>query len=56
VLQADAKALIVACGTGSLNLLNVQLEGRKRLAADEFLRGFPLDQGAVFDLSFSPQP
>ena len=56
VLQADANALIVACGTGSLNLLNVQLEGRKRLAADEFLRGFPLDQGAVFDLSFSPQP
>jgi methionyl-tRNA formyltransferase len=56
VLQADAKALIVACGMASLNLLNVQLEGRKRLAADEFLRGFPLDQGAVFDLSFSPQP
>jgi methionyl-tRNA formyltransferase len=53
-LQADANALVVACGSGSLSLLSVQLEGRKRLQAVEFLRGFPLAPGAVFDLSFSP--
>jgi methionyl-tRNA formyltransferase len=54
VLQADANALVVACGSGSLSLLSVQLEGRKRLSAVEFLRGFPLAPGDRFDLSFSP--
>jgi methionyl-tRNA formyltransferase len=56
VLQADANSLVVACGAGSLSLLTVQLEGRKRLPASEFLRGFPLAPGARFDLSFSPEP
>jgi methionyl-tRNA formyltransferase len=56
VLQADANSMVVACGAGSLSLLNVQLEGRKRLPASEFLRGFPLAPGATFDLSFSPEP
>lgn len=55
VLRADAISLVVACGTGSLSLLSVQLEGRKRLPASEFLRGFPLAPGAHFDLSFSPE-
>ena len=55
VLQADANTLVVACGSGSLSLESVQLEGRKRLRASDFLRGFPLAPGAVFDLSFSPE-
>jgi methionyl-tRNA formyltransferase len=54
VLQADANGLTVAGGIGSLSLESVQLEGRKRLPASDFLRGFPLAPGAVFDLSFSP--
>jgi methionyl-tRNA formyltransferase len=54
ILQADGNTLVVACGTGALSLLSVQLEGRKRLPAVEFLRGFPLAPGARFDLSFSP--
>jgi methionyl-tRNA formyltransferase len=56
VLQADAHSLVVACGAGSLSLLTVQLEGRKRLPASEFIRGFPLAPGTRFDLSFSPEP
>jgi methionyl-tRNA formyltransferase len=56
VLQADANSLVVACAAGSLRLLSVQLEGRKRLPVAEFLRGFPLTPGARFDLSFSPEP
>lgn len=56
VLQADANGLVVACGEGALVLSSVQLEGRKRLPTAEFLRGFPLAPGAVFDLSFSPEP
>ncbi|MFM8715465.1 MAG: hypothetical protein ACKOF3_01580 [Spartobacteria bacterium] len=56
VLKADADSLLVACAEGSVRLLSVQLEGRKRMPAAEFLRGFPLAPGARFDLSFSPKP
>lgn len=32
--------LLVACGTGTLELLEVQPEGKRRMAAAEFLRGY----------------
>ena len=35
----DRKKLIVACGQGSLELLEVQLEGGKRMIGEDFLRG-----------------
>lgn len=34
--------IIVGCGNGSIKLLEVQPEGRKRMSADEFLRGYSL--------------
>jgi methionyl-tRNA formyltransferase len=37
--------LLVACGNGVIELLELQLEGRKRLSAPEFLRGQPLETG-----------
>jgi len=36
---AGVKPLVVACGTGGLELLELQLEGRKRLPAAEFANG-----------------
>lgn len=39
VLETD----IVACGTGSLRLLRLQRAGKPAMAAEDFLRGFPLD-------------
>jgi len=36
---AGVKPLIVVCGTGALELLELQLEGRKRLPAAEFANG-----------------
>jgi methionyl-tRNA formyltransferase len=53
ILSAGPGGIVVAAGQGSIVLREVQLEGRKRLAADDFLRGFPLDAGTKFDLSFS---
>lgn len=53
ILSAGPDGIVVAAGHGSLVLLEVQIEGRKRLAAGEFLRGFPLAAGTKFDLSFS---
>jgi len=42
VLQADAGGIVVACGQGALRLHALQKPGGKRLAAAEFLKGFPL--------------
>jgi methionyl-tRNA formyltransferase len=33
------KPLVVACGTGALELIEVQSEGRKRLSAADFANG-----------------
>jgi len=44
VLVADAEyGIHIACGTGSLKLLQLQKPGGKRLEAAEFLKGFPLE-------------
>lgn len=46
VLSAD-EGLLVACGAGVLELLELQLEGGRRLRAAEFLRGHPLAAGLL---------
>jgi methionyl-tRNA formyltransferase len=45
VTTARAGRLVVATGRGGLELLEVQLEGRRRLAAAEFLVGHPVAAG-----------
>lgn len=44
----DDKRLIVACGSGAIELLEVQLEGAKRIAAADFIRGQRLTLGKLF--------
>lgn len=56
VLAADSRGIEVAAGDRSLVLIEVQMEGRKRLPAADFLRGHPVVPGAKFDLSFSASP
>ncbi len=53
VLSAGPGGIVVAAGEGSLVLREVQLGGKMRLPAGEFLRGFPVAAGTMFDLSFS---
>jgi methionyl-tRNA formyltransferase len=44
VLAAEAQhGIVVACGSGSLRLTELQKPGGKRLPAAEFIKGFPLD-------------
>jgi methionyl-tRNA formyltransferase len=45
ILEAGAKGIVVACGTGSLRVLELQRAGGKKLAAGQFLAGFPLAAG-----------
>ena len=45
VLRAGRRGVLVAAGSGGLLLREVQLEGKRRMLADEFLRGHPLPPG-----------
>ena len=51
VLAADADGIVVACGEGALRLLELQKPGSRRMAAGEFLRGFPVSVGERFETS-----
>ncbi len=46
VIQADER-LVVACGTGAIELIDIQQEGKRRLHAEEFLRGYAINPGDV---------
>ncbi len=50
ILGLDDQGIVVACGEGSLTLLELQRPGAKRLIAAEFLRGHVLPSGAAFAL------
>jgi methionyl-tRNA formyltransferase len=45
VLAANAEGIEVACREGSLRLLEVQAEGKRRMGAKDFLAGRPLTPG-----------
>jgi methionyl-tRNA formyltransferase len=47
VLSADKTGIVVACGSQSLRLVQVQREGGRRLSTQEFLGGHPLRRGVV---------
>jgi methionyl-tRNA formyltransferase len=48
VSRVGSRGMVVACGNGALLLLEVQLEGKRRMAAVEFVRGFALPVGTTF--------
>ena len=48
VVYADKKTLLVQTGKGLLRLNEVQLEGKKRMKIEEFLRGRKIEKGFVF--------
>jgi len=45
VLAADPRGITVACGEGALQVTELQRAGGRRLAAEEFLRGYALGPG-----------
>ncbi|MGN1250553.1 MAG: methionyl-tRNA formyltransferase [Candidatus Spyradocola sp.] len=48
VVKADAKeGLFVACGTGVLQIVEMQAPGSKRMNARDYLRGKPMQTGVV---------
>jgi methionyl-tRNA formyltransferase len=49
VLRVDHHGILVAAKVGGLLLREVQLEGKKRMHAAEFARGFNLPVGLVLE-------
>jgi methionyl-tRNA formyltransferase len=49
IQKADHEGLQVSCGEGSLIIRALQKSGGKRLPADQFLRGNPVQEGDRFD-------
>jgi methionyl-tRNA formyltransferase len=47
VIKADHDELIVKCGTGALLLNEIQLEGKKKMPVDAFLRGCKVPVGLL---------
>ncbi len=46
VVESERR-LIVACGSGGVELVEIQAGGRRRLPADTFLRGYRIEVGSV---------
>jgi len=53
VKEVTEKSLIVQCGKGSLELLEVQPESRAKMPMGDYLRGYPVQTGDSFDTSSS---
>ena len=45
VILEDKKHFGIQTGDGVLEILELQLEGKKRMTADAFLRGYQLENG-----------
>ncbi len=43
--------MFAGCGGGAIELLEIQLEGKKRMAASAFLNGFSIDSGRGFGVN-----
>lgn len=45
VVEVDKKSFTVCCGKGALRILNLQLEGKKRMDTAAFLLGYSIEKG-----------
>ncbi len=51
IINLTEDAIEVACGTGSLLIYEVQVEGKKKNRASEFIRGYRIKTGTIFSNS-----
>ena len=48
ILEAGTDGILIGCGEGALLATELQRAGGTRLAAADFLRGFPISRGERF--------
>lgn len=51
VLEAGGRGILVGCGTGSVLLREIQMEGKRRMSARDFLIGRPILPGTIFGVA-----
>lgn len=51
VAEVSKTTLTVKCGKGALSVKVLQLEGKKRMDIDAFLRGYNIEKGTIFERS-----
>jgi methionyl-tRNA formyltransferase len=49
VLQRTNETLLVGTGNGAVSILEIQQEGKRRLGVEEFLRGYAIKAGELFE-------
>jgi methionyl-tRNA formyltransferase len=49
VLRCTKDTLLVGTGSGTVSIREIQQEGKRRLGIEEFLRGYTLNEGEVFE-------
>ena len=49
VLRCTNDTLLVGTGNGAVSILEIQQEGKRRLGIEEFLRGYGVKEGEVFE-------
>ena len=47
IIETNDNRLIIGTGQGALEILELQIEGRKKMRIDDFLRGIELDSGEL---------
>ena len=47
IVKVDKKTVVIQTGTGGLEIIEIQLPGKKRMTIEEFLRGNKLEEGTV---------
>ena len=47
IVNVTKSSFTVCCGEGSLVIRELQLEGKKRMETDAFLRGYPVSEGTI---------
>lgn len=47
VLSADKNGILVACGEGSVLIKEIKVEGKKKMSAEDYLRGHKIEKGTL---------
>jgi len=47
IVEVRKKTFAIQTGEGQLLVNSLQLEGKKRMTAEDFLRGYPLQTGTI---------
>ncbi|MEF3244733.1 MAG: methionyl-tRNA formyltransferase [Caldisericaceae bacterium] len=54
IVKIEKDFFVVSCGVGAVKVLEVQLEGKKRVPSKDFINGYKLKEGEILNENCSP--